>query len=61
MSHVRKLELSGTVCNRIPTQRVSSYYSWPNGEKLSRVEDIIKGYKKAFCNVNIKITHNYID
>jgi hypothetical protein len=59
MCHVRKLQLWGNVCGR--TQRVQTYYSWPEGEKQSKVEELIAKFKKAFCNVTVQIQHNYLD
>jgi hypothetical protein len=56
MTHIRKLQLIGRVCNR--GKIVQSYYSWPRGEKHSVVESIIRGFKRAFCNVSVVITHN---
>lgn len=56
MSHIRKLRLNGNVCGR--DQKVSAYYSWPMLEKQGVVEDIIKAFKKAFCNVTVVIEHN---
>jgi hypothetical protein len=59
MSHVRKLYLDGSICER--GTRVSSYYSWPRGETQMEVEKLIAGFKRAFCSVTVKIVHNFID
>jgi hypothetical protein len=59
MCHVRKLYLSGNICGR--DQKVSSSYSWPLGEKQSAVEEMIKSYRRAFCNVTVVIQHTFPD
>lgn len=59
MTHVRKLQLTGTICGR--DKKVSSYYSWPKGCRQNEVEDIIHGFRKAFCNVTVVIQHHHLD
>lgn len=57
MSHVRKLELSGRV--RGTDKKVTSLYSWPEGEKQAVVEKKIADFRKAFENVTVVIQHSY--
>jgi hypothetical protein len=45
---IRKLELLGNVCGR--EERVSSYYSWPLGKEKNEVDEIVRGFCRAFCN-----------
>lgn len=59
--HIRRLQLYGRVCNRTPSKLVQSYYSWPRGKEQSDVEEIIRSFKRAFCNVTVQLEHMYLD
>jgi hypothetical protein len=59
MSHIRKLILTGEIPGR--GKKVSSYHSWPAGEKQGEVEKIIHTFRRNHDNVTVIIQHHYID